>query len=585
MQALKTTQESPRVVALEGGPSSGKTTRLAVQAAQLGRESSVLALTPGHDASVLFARTINNKARTRPDRPLDIRVRSMRGIALDILYDAGASLGMKGPVRPLLEVERRLLLADLVAAGHTPRDAQAAYDTLGKLWDQGRWPEPDRFGEGSPERLLHQWMARRAAFPARSLYAACIKTIQSDKTVRSRWTADNVLVDDANGLGQAALALCACLANVQVVLAADTAWSPRFFDPTADARQLRTLAGKAVDTLASDRPALIAHTVKWESPADEVDGCCSSIARILAGRPDQARANQLEVPAVCCVSAREWWTTSIARLLGKNGIEARVLTGTDPLMADLRNTASCSSLRTFAALGLAANPDDESLWRLACAIGRRDLGASAWLELSERARRSQKTVVEALMDKSYDGSLKDVRDRYLAIVRRTEGRRGANLVAAIDPTEKAVLGLCGEVDGDEDAGGLFLTLCRNATDRRFLGKGDVWVGTPESLLGIKAEVVFAGGLNKPASGSGADADVHLAQIMGIASDQVVLCHARHCQPELAARLGLESSRTRTVGEAVQAVLKPDPAIARLGSLAPASISGQQFRPAVLGDRS
>ena len=612
-----------RCIALCGGAASGKTAVLVARAAEL----LATGVAP-HDLLLVAANV--DGARALRDRLLaasgpvaqKVRVLSARGLAWEVLQAPSQVGENHRHLRPLLDVEQSILVADLKAAGVDPAQLAGVVARATALWGAGE--NPAGSGDAAVVALVDA-LERRGATMPQALTCQALERVRADGILAQKLGAAYVLVDDANALSPAAAALLGALAGCELLMAGDPAWEVVLFDEGARPSAFAEVADERVELPAPAHGlgAPARYTVKWASIGEETDGAVTTVLRQVAAYVARQRSEGIEaslpdeLPPYCAaqvavVVPNKAYANAVARGLAPREVPVSTFLPRHPIGGDPRRLKSSSALAAFASLGLLANAKDAASWRTWVALGQADLASPAWVALESYAVERGMGVVEALaslgtvVDAAEDGVASDeafagaaqLADAYhegRALIERYGSRRGFGLLKAVDPSGSASFAeLCEPMGGEELAPEVFERLCANCCDRHYSADpACVRVGCAESLLGWSPRTVVAAGANEglvPSVGRPQDPARFEREARGFvgalasARDELVVSYAQRCPVEMAKKLGAASRRTRRDGDEVLAVLGPSPCLGELGPDAPSTLSGQQYSSVILGVR-
>ena len=608
-----------RRVALCGGAASGKTAALVARAAEL-----LATGTAPHD--VLLAAANVDGAQALRDRLLavagpaaqKVRVLSARGLAWEALQAPTQAGEKPRHLRPLLDVEQSILVADLKAAGVDPAQLAGVVARATALWGAGE--NPAGSGDAAVAALVDALGRRGATMPQALAYQA-LERVRADEVLAQKLGAAYVLVDDANALSPAAVALLGELAGCELLMAGDPAWEVVLFDEGARSSAFAQAAGERVE-LPAPAHALGApgrYAVKWASIGEEADGAVTTVLRQVAVYVARQRSEGIEaarpdeLPPYCAAQVAvvvpdKVYANAVARGLAPREVPVSTFLPRQPIGGDPRRHKGCPALAAFASLGLLANAEDAASWRTWVALGRADLASPAWIALESYAAERGMGIVEALASLDAAGAgtasgepfagaaqLADAYREGRALIERSGSRRGFGLLKTVDPSGSASFAeLCEPMGGEELAPEVFGHLCANCFDRHYSANpACVRVGCAESLLGWSPRTVVAAGANEglvPSVARSQDSARFEREARGFvgalasARDELVVSYAQRCPAEMAQKLGATSRRTRRDGDEALAVLAPSPCLGELGPDAPSTLSGQQYASVVLGVR-
>ena len=161
------------------------------------------------------------------------------------------------------------------------------------LWGAGE--NPAGSGDAAVAALVDALGRRGATMPQALAYQA-LERVRADQVLAQKLGAAYVLVDDANALSPAAVALLGELAGCELLMAGDSHWEVVLFDEGARSSAFAQAAGERVE-LPAPAHALGApgrYAVKWASIGEEADGAVTTVLRQVAAYVARQRSEGIE---------------------------------------------------------------------------------------------------------------------------------------------------------------------------------------------------------------------------------------------------------------------------------------------------
>lgn len=459
---------SARATVVTGHAGSGKTERLASEAARLlgaGTSAShIVVFAASRLACAAFRRRLHVQAGEAADA---VRVLTLREFALSTLSDprTEAATGRSG--RVLLKFEEAMLMEDMKTSGVHPKRLRNMIQFFYRSWADiepmdSAWFYSDE--EENVHVLLKNTLAYLDGFVPQEISRAAYDHIQADRSAREALSIPYVFVDDYQTLSKASQCLASALCNAALYVAGDEDAAVHAIeeypahdglsalieanpsctvidlknsyaapDVTAAVEALRTDVAAHEETEGpTGRFANHACTVlEARRPADEFE----NISRYV----EQALTEGVCPDDVCIATPTKAWEKPIAQALIDKGIPVRRVER-DVFGGDIRNVERCAEARAITLLRLAVNRNDQLALRCWCGFGDHlaNSGAMAHVVKShsiltlERGVEWQGEVKtpDALTTQG-EARIREALDAASAALRSIEGLQGANLITRI----------------------------------------------------------------------------------------------------------------------------------------------------------
>ncbi len=213
-RAAATLPDGPAQIIAPAG--SGKTTTLIARLGVLldrGVPSErILVVTFNRDAAAELSARIETRLVPHAPSATGIEVRTLHGLARQVLLDAGCAVRLVADRLPLLRAARRRSLLGRRPQETAPPDV-AALDTLLSLWKiEDRAPPPEARAALAEFAAL---LSARGAIDFDDLVVRAAELLETEPALRERWQArfSHVLVDEFQDVDAAQLRLVRILAE------------------------------------------------------------------------------------------------------------------------------------------------------------------------------------------------------------------------------------------------------------------------------------------------------------------------------------------------------------------------------------
>lgn len=256
--------------------------------------------------------------------------------------------------------------------------------------------------------------------------------------------------------------------------------------------------------VGSERDPESLRLVRWSVPNEEFLGVARYVKHLVEGTDGTlVRPHRIFIAVPNAL-----WGRAISKVLRMNDVKTTEVVRDHALSGDPRTMEKCSSLRAFAALNLAAEPDDLAAWRDWCAFGDYLCHSNHWCRLEEYADEFGIDVLTAL--RTIAELSEDAEPAFLgadvlascyrsaqALIERSAGKRGFSLLSGLLDDQEQLPDdfkeLLGPVNGVEDAATL-LAQARSGLETHFAGVDAVRIGLPSTACGQTFDVVVVTGL-------------------------------------------------------------------------------------------
>ena len=325
-------------------------------------------------------------------------------------------------------------------------------------------------------------------------------------------------------------------------------------------------------------PAAQASLVKWTSPEDELDGIAHYVQ-------DAVRRGGDELPPsrVCVAVPDARWGRLAQRALEHRRFDVSRTQLGYALTEDPRDAGRARATAAINALDLLACPEDPLAWRVRFGLGMPDLGAHAWGGLLEAWNGEPAFDIESLLASAYAArAASPLSARYeeaRTFISEKHSLRGYSLAHAAGADEvPALVGLLGQVEGDEDAAALACKargcLCGPVFD---CSRPTVHVVTYDAIAdegyGLVVVLAAAEGL---ADGIDDQGNPAILRAVSLPCDTLVISYFAGASVATACKAHIPVGRTRLVDGIELAHVRPAAALASLGAALPPTQSGQAF---------
>ena len=325
-------------------------------------------------------------------------------------------------------------------------------------------------------------------------------------------------------------------------------------------------------------PAAQASLVKWTSPEDELDGIAHYVQ-------DAVRRGGDELPPsrVCVAVPDARWGRLAQRALEHRRFDVSRTQLGYALTEDPRDAGRARATAAINALDLLACPEDPLAWRVRFGLGMPDLGAHAWGGLLEAWNGEPAFDMAGLLAAARmaetNPSLSACYEEARALISEKRSLRGYSLAHAAGADEvPALVGLLGQVEGDEDAAALACKargcLCGPVFD---CSRPTVHVVTYDAIAdegyGLVVVLAAAEGL---ADGIDDQGNPAILRAVSLPCDTLVISYFAGASVATACKAHIPVGRTRLVDGIELAHVRPAAALASLGAALPPTQSGQAF---------
>lgn len=435
------------VTIIEGGPFTGKTTRLAEEVRDALREG----VDPA-DALVLAASPVAAQELQRRlaalGAPVAVTVPRVR--FLELLADEEARAITGRAPRLLLPFEYDIFLEDLKTSGLKPRRLREMLKFFYRGMADGESAEEDWLITNEERELmarLSDVLTFEGAMLEAEVAPLALRALREGATLGERAKVPFVFVDDYPLLSRATQEALTLIAGEHLVVVGGES-EVEVFEAYPNAEGVAELAAafptaRRIELEASGFSVDCARgqVAMKEGPAEEM----GAVTRLVQGALEDGCA----AADIVVATEHPAWRRAVVRSLEAVGIPAAAVPSAGFLRCDVRRAEGITAARLATAVALVADPKDGAAWRAWCGFGDYLANSNGMRSLCQRGRNNGLAAVLEAGELQPDlldgldvmGSIRRIEIAYRAgqdLLARLKGLEGAALLrAALDETEGA----------------------------------------------------------------------------------------------------------------------------------------------------